>query len=90
MGYLPVEPAAEDKTGDVEILAPANHDCQPIDSRIDMRGDLSWRNYLNPALTTNLDSIQTHRPQSVAELDRETQNSDGRLQDHLPGFPRWQ
>lgn len=32
MGYLPVEPAAEDKTGDVEILALANHDCQPIDS----------------------------------------------------------
>ena len=32
MGYLPVEPAAEDETGDAEILAPANHDCQPIDS----------------------------------------------------------
>jgi hypothetical protein len=32
MGYLPVEPAAEDKTGDAEILAPANHDCQPIGS----------------------------------------------------------
>ena len=30
MGYLPVEPAAEDKIGDAEILAPANHDCQPI------------------------------------------------------------
>jgi hypothetical protein len=32
MGYLPVEPVAEDKTGDAEILALANHDCQPIDS----------------------------------------------------------
>ena len=32
MGYLPVEFAAEDKTDDTEILAPANHDCQPIDS----------------------------------------------------------
>ena len=32
IGYLPVEPAAEDKTGDAEILAPANHDCQPMDS----------------------------------------------------------
>ena len=32
MEYLPVEPAAEVKTGDAEILAPANDDCQPIDS----------------------------------------------------------
>ena len=39
IGYLPVEPAAEDKSGDAEILAPANHDCQPVDfSCIDMRG----------------------------------------------------
>ena len=30
MEYLPIEPAAEDRTGDAEILAPANHDCQPI------------------------------------------------------------
>ena len=69
MEYLPVKPAAEDKNVDVEILAPANHDCQPIDSRIDVRADLSWRNYLNPVLTTNLDPTQTHRPESVAELD---------------------
>jgi hypothetical protein len=25
-----------------------------------MRGELSWRNYLNPNWTTNLDPIQTH------------------------------
>ena len=30
MGYLPVEFAADDKTGDAEILPPVNHDCQPI------------------------------------------------------------
>jgi hypothetical protein len=30
MGYLPVELAADDKTGDAEILPPVNHDCQPI------------------------------------------------------------
>jgi hypothetical protein len=32
MEYLPVEPAAEDKTDYTEILAPANHNCQPTDS----------------------------------------------------------
>jgi hypothetical protein len=40
MGYLPVEPAAQDKNGDAEILAPANHDCQhtfPISLRPGMR-----------------------------------------------------
>ena len=40
MGYLPVEPAAEDKNGDAEILAPPNHDCQhtfPISLRPGMR-----------------------------------------------------
>jgi hypothetical protein len=31
MGYLPVELAANDKTGDAEILPPVNHDCQPMD-----------------------------------------------------------
>lgn len=30
IGYLPVEFAANDKTGNAEILPPVNHDCQPM------------------------------------------------------------
>ena len=33
MGYLPVQLAADNKTGDAKILPPVNHDCQ-LDDRL--------------------------------------------------------